>query len=38
VVRTKKEIRRKDGSFIKFGDNAVVLIKADNAPVGKRIF
>jgi large subunit ribosomal protein L14 len=38
VVRTKKEIRRKDWSFIKFGDNAVVLIKADNTPVGKRIF
>ena len=38
VVRTRKEIRRKDGSYIKFGDNAVVLIKNDNTPVGKRIF
>jgi len=38
VVRTKKEIRRKDWSFIKFGDNAVVLIKNDNTPLGKRIF
>ena len=38
VVRTKKEIRRKDGSYIRFGDNAVVLIKNDNSPVGKRIF
>jgi len=38
VVRTTKEIRRKDGSFIRFGDNAVVLIKSDNSPVGKRIF
>ena len=38
VVRTRKEIRRKDGSYIKFGDNAVVLVKADNSPVGKRIF
>jgi len=38
VVRTKKEIRRKDGSFIKFGDNAVVLVKEDKTPVGKRIF
>ena len=38
VVRTKKEIRRKDGSFLKFEDNAVVLIKSDNTPTGKRIF
>ena len=38
LVRTRKEIRRKDGSFIRFADNAVVLIKDDNAPVGKRIF
>jgi len=38
VVRTRKEIRRKDGSFIKFGDNAVVLVKDDGAPIGKRIF
>jgi len=38
VVRTKKEIRRKDGSFIRFWDNAVVLIKEDWAPVWKRIF
>ena len=38
VVRTRKEIRRKDGSFIKFGDNAVVLVKDDGSPIGKRIF
>jgi len=38
VVRTRKEIRRKDGSYIKFGDNAVVLIKNDNSPIGKRVF
>jgi len=38
VVRTRKEIRRKDGSFLKFEDNAVVLVKSDNTPIGKRIF
>ncbi|MCS6832430.1 MAG: 50S ribosomal protein L14 [Flammeovirgaceae bacterium] len=38
VVRTKKEVRRKDGSYIRFGDNAVVLINAQNEPRGTRIF
>lgn len=38
VVRTKKQIRRKDGSYISFGDNAVVLIKSDGSPIWKRIF
>ncbi len=38
VVRTTKEIRRPDGSYIRFGDNAVVLIKNDNSPMGKRVF
>jgi large subunit ribosomal protein L14 len=38
VVRTKKEVRRKDGSYIRFDENAVVLIKADNEPKGTRIF
>lgn len=38
IVRTNKEIRRKDWSFIKFEDNAAVLIKDDLSPVGKRIF
>ena len=38
VVRTKKEIRRPDGSYIRFDDNAVVLIKDDNTPRGTRIF
>lgn len=38
VVRTKKETRRKDGSYIRFEDNAVVLIKDDLNPIGKRIF
>ena len=38
IVRTKKEIRRKDGSYIKFDDNAAVMIKDDLSPVGTRIF
>lgn len=38
VVRTAKEIRRKDGSYIRFDDNAAVIIKDDNNPRGTRIF
>jgi large subunit ribosomal protein L14 len=38
VVRTKKGLRRQDGSLIKFDDNAAVLLNANNAPVGTRIF
>ena len=38
VVRTKKGLRRKDGSLIKFDDNAAVLLNASLAPVGTRIF
>ena len=38
VVRTKKEIRRKDGSYIKFDDNAAVIIRDDKSPRGTRIF
>ena len=38
VVRTVKEVRRKDGSYIRFDRNAVVLIKPDENPVGTRIF
>ncbi len=38
VVRTKKEIRRKDGSYIRFDENAAVIIKEDNNPKGTRIF
>ncbi|MFD5869211.1 50S ribosomal protein L14 [Corynebacterium sp. NPDC060344] len=38
VVRTKKETRRPDGSYISFDENAAVLIKADNEPRGTRIF
>jgi large subunit ribosomal protein L14 len=38
VVRTKKEIRRKDGSYIRFDDNAVVLLNTADEPRGTRIF
>ena len=38
IVRTKKEIRRKDGSYIRFDDNAVVLLSAAGEPRGTRIF
>ncbi|MCT4617620.1 MAG: 50S ribosomal protein L14 [Candidatus Gracilibacteria bacterium] len=38
VVRTKKEIRRKDGSYIRFDDNACVIIGDDGNPRGSRIF
>ena len=38
IVRSRKGIRRKDGSLIKFDDNAAVLLNASLAPVGTRIF
>ena len=38
IVRTKKHIRRKDGSYIRFDDNAVVLLNASDEPRGTRIF
>ena len=38
VVRTRKGVRRNDGSLIKFDDNAAVLLNAQNAPIGTRIF
>ncbi|MGE5410886.1 MAG: 50S ribosomal protein L14 [Clostridiales bacterium] len=38
VVRTKKEVKRKDGSYIRFDENAAVLINAQNEPKGTRIF
>ncbi|MBK6770655.1 MAG: 50S ribosomal protein L14 [Ignavibacteria bacterium] len=38
IVRTVKETRRKDGTFIKFDENAAVLINAQNEPKGTRIF
>ena len=38
IVRTKKETRRADGSYISFDENAAVIIKTDNEPRGTRIF
>jgi large subunit ribosomal protein L14 len=38
IVRTKKEIRRADGSYIRFDDNACVLLNGDNELRGSRIF
>ena len=38
IVRTRKEVRRKDGSYIRFDDNAVVLLNASDEPRGTRIF
>ncbi len=38
VVRTKKELRRPDGTFIRFDDNSAVLINAQREPIGTRIF
>ena len=38
IVRTKKELRRKDGSYIRFEDNAAVLLSANDEPRGTRIF
>jgi large subunit ribosomal protein L14 len=38
IVRTRKEVRRADGSYIRFDDNAGVVIDKDKQPVGTRIF
>ena len=38
VVRTRKEVRRKDGSYIRFDDNAAVIITPEGEPRGTRIF
>lgn len=38
VVRTKKTIRRQDGMYIRFDDNAAVIVNPDNNPRGTRIF
>ena len=38
VVRTRKEVRREDGSYIKFDDNAAVLLNKQGEPIGTRIF
>ena len=37
IVRSVEGVRRKDGSYIRFGDNACVLIKEDKSPVGTRV-
>jgi len=38
IVRTRKETRRKDGSYVRFDTNAAVLINDDNEPIGTRVF
>jgi large subunit ribosomal protein L14 len=38
IVRTKKELRRPDGSYIRFDNNSAVLVDKDGEPVGTRIF
>ena len=38
IVRTKKEVRRKDGSYVRFDDNAAVVIDGNGDPKGTRIF
>ena len=38
IVRTRKETRRKDGSYMRFDQNAAVLIKEDGTPIGTRVF
>lgn len=38
VVRAKKETKRKDGTYIRFDENAIVIINKDNEPKGTRIF
>jgi large subunit ribosomal protein L14 len=38
IVRTRKEMRREDGSYVRFDDNAAVIINQQNEPIGTRIF
>ncbi len=38
IVRTRKELRRRDGSYIRFDDNAAVIIDEKGEPVGTRVF
>ena len=38
IVRTRKEQRRRDGTYIRFDQNAAVLIKDDGEPMGTRVF
>jgi large subunit ribosomal protein L14 len=37
-VRTRKEVRRADGTYVRFDQNAAVLIKDDGTPIGTRVF
>ena len=38
IVRTRKEVRRADGTYLRFDQNAAVLIKEDGTPIGTRVF
>lgn len=38
IVRTRKEVRRRDGSYVRFDQNAAVVVDAQNNPLGTRIF
>ena len=38
IIRTRKELRRADGTYVRFDDNAAVIIDKDKQPVGTRIF
>ena len=38
IVRTKREVRRRDGSYIRFDRNAAVLVDKNNEPIGTRVF
>ena len=38
IVRTRKELRRADGTYVRFDQNAAVLIKEDGTPIGTRVF
>jgi len=38
IIRTKKTIRRQDGMYIRFDDNATVIVSAENSPRGTRVF
>ena len=38
IVRTRKEMRRADGTYVRFDQNAAVLIKEDGTPIGTRVF
>jgi large subunit ribosomal protein L14 len=38
IVRTRREVRRKDGSYIRFDRNAAVLVDKNNEPIGTRVF